>query len=669
MSARRPDAGPRRGGAPDALARVLDGSAPAFALLHRPQSAPGTVEVLLGSAAPYARLGDLPLPQDPEGAGGGPGEVLVVVPYRQLAERGHAVRDDGEALIGMPVAERQELPVAEALRRLPDEPVKSDQRDFDPPDREYAQAVRRVVAEEIGRGAGANFVVRRTFTSRLPDFTRAGALSFFHRLLRRENGAYWTFLVHTPGRWLIGATPERHISVEDGTAVMNPVSGTYCHPVGGPTLDGVLSFLADRKETDELAMVVDEELKTMARICPDGGQLLGPYLKEMARLSHTEYLIRGRCDLDVREVLRETLFAPTVTGSPVESAAEVIVRHESAGRGYYSGVLALIGREPSGRHSLDSAILIRTADIRGGSGATPEEARLSIGVGATLVRHSDPDTEARETRAKAAGLLAALGGGAPGRFAGHPDVRAALAARNDALAGFWLAEPERRGTPARPGRAAPRILLVDGEDTFTAMLGHQLGALGAEVTIRRWDELGEPDGGRAQSAGQPGGGRPGPGLDAWGLDGWDLVVPGPGPGDPRRLTDPKIARLRALLDRLVAHDRPFLAVCLSHQLLSIRLGLDLVRRDVPNQGTRREISLFGRREHVGFYNTFEARCERDLLHHPRLGPVRVARDPASGEVHALQGARFASLQFHPESVLTRDGPRVLTSVLAGLLPP
>jgi phenazine biosynthesis protein phzE len=90
---------------------------------------------------------------------------------------------------------------------------------------------------------------------------------------------------------------------------------------------------------------------------------------------------------------------------------------------------------------------------------------------------------------------------------------------------------------------------------------------------------------------------------------------------------------------------------------------------VPHQGTRREISLFGRREHVGFYNTFEARSERDLLHHPRLGPVQVARDSVSGEVHALRGARFASLQFHPESVLTRDGPRILQSVLDELLRP
>ncbi len=73
-----------------------------------------------------------------------------------------------------------------------------------------------------------------------------------------------------------------HISVRDGLAVMNPISGTYRYPPAGPNLAEVMEFLDNRKEADELYMVVDEELKMMARICEDGGRVLGPYLKEMA---------------------------------------------------------------------------------------------------------------------------------------------------------------------------------------------------------------------------------------------------------------------------------------------------------------------------------------------------------------------------------------------------
>ena len=166
----------------------------------------------------------------------------------------------------------------------------------------------------------------------------------FRALLAREPGTYWTFVIHTGERTFVGATPERHVSLSGGTAVMNPISGTYRYPPAGPTLQGVTEFLADRKETDELYMVLDEELKMMARICERGGRVIGPHLKEMARLAHTEYFIDGRTDLDVRDILRETMFAPTVTGSPLESAARVISRYEPQGRGYYSGIAALIGR-------------------------------------------------------------------------------------------------------------------------------------------------------------------------------------------------------------------------------------------------------------------------------------------------------------------------------------
>ncbi|WP_031068366.1 anthranilate synthase family protein [Streptomyces sp. NRRL WC-3742] len=613
---------------PDLLERVLSGTAGAFALLHRPQSDPGAVEVLLADPRTCATLAELPLEEGPFG------ESLVLVPYRQLAERGYPAHDDGHPLVAMTVTDRQSLPLAEALTRLPDEPVKLDQGGFDLSDQEYADTVRRVLAEEIGTGQGANFVIRRTYTAWLPGYSTAAVLSFYRRLLERERGTHWTFLVHTGEHVLVGASPERHLGLRESTAVMNPISGTYCYPPGGATLEGVLGFLDDRKEAEELSMVVDEELKMMARICPEGPRLIGPRLKEMTRLAHTEYLIEGRTGHDVRHILRETMFAPTVTGSPLENAAAVIARHEPTGRGYYSGIAALIGRDARGGRILDSTILIRTADL------TPD-GRLSIGVGATLVRHSRPEAEARETRVKASALLAALTDTTPERFATHPDVQSALGAHQARTADFWTAEPARRSHthPVLAGRSA---LLVDAEDTFTAMLAQQVGALGLDATVRRHDDLPDPDG-------------------------YDLLILGPGPGDPRDPAHPAVTRLTALLRRRLTTGRPLFAVCLSHQVLAAHLGLPLVRRTRPHQGVRRGIDLYGRREHVGFYNTYAARADRDTLHHPQAGPVTISRDPGDGEVHALRGPHFASVQFHAESVLTQDGPRILGSLLAATL--
>ncbi|MFJ9808813.1 anthranilate synthase family protein [Streptomyces sp. NPDC101158] len=583
------------------------------------------LDVLVGRVSLPASLAGIPLPPGPPAAGRvAHHESLVVVPYRQITERGYRCADDGAPLIAMTVTGQSTVPVREALARLPRTAATLGGGRFDLDDETYARMVGRVVREAIGEGEGADFVLRRTFLVDLGDYGPDTALAFFRRLLEQESGAYWTFLVHTGATTFVGASPERHLSLRDGTAVMNPISGTYRHPPEGPSLPGVMAFLSDRKERDELSMVVDEELKMMARICPGGGRVVGPYLKEMARLAHTEYLIEGRTDREVREVLRETLFAPTVTGSPLESACRVIARHEGTGRGYYSGVVALIGRDERGGRTLDSAILIRTAEIDAAG-------RVRIGVGATVVRDSDPDAEAAETRAKAAGLLAALEGDGPGPYGTHPEVRAALERRNADLSAFWLGAERTTGSPGLAGRT---VLVVDAEDTFTAMIGHQLHALGLDVTVRRYDGELAPEA-------------------------YDLVLLGPGPGDPADSGHPRMGTVRAVARRLLAHRHPFLAVCLSHQLVSLELGLPLLRKDVPHQGVQREIDLFGRRERVGFYNTFAARGSADRTVIDGVGPVELCRDPGTGEVHALRGPHFTTLQFHPESVLTGDGPGIL----------
>lgn len=614
----------------DLLDRILTARPPAFALLYRPGSGddPGAVDVLSGEVSFHRSLADVPL-----GAGSAPGpahDALVLIPYRQLTERGFAAPEDGQQLVAMTIDRHERVPVADVLARTPDHPTTVVDGHFNPDDEQYADVVRRVVAEEIGTGNGANFVVSRSYLATIEDYTPLAAVAAFCRLLVQERGAYWTFVIHTGARTLIGATPERHITLADGTAVMNPISGTYRYPPGGPTLQGVTDFLADRKEVDELYMVVDEELKMMARICPSGCRLIGPYLKQMARLAHTEYLIEGRTDRDVREILRETMFAPTVTGSPLESAARVIDRYEPHGRGYYSGVAALVGRDENGGRTLDSAILIRTADIDAGG-------RMRIAVGATLVRHSNPTAEVAETRVKAAGLLNALHNGADGSFAAHPEVRAALRQRNVDMARFWFGGSDVSSALA-PELVGCSALIVDAEDTFTAMIGMQLRAMGMQVTVRRFDEPFLPTA-------------------------HDVVIMGPGPGDPREAGDPKIAHLRAAIDELLALDHPFVAVCLSHQVLSLRLGYRLVRRRSPNQGVQREIDLFGSPARVGFYNTFAAQSAADVREAPGVGQVAASRDKHTGEVHALRGPHFASMQFHAESVLTVDGPRIFAQAL------
>lgn len=622
---------------PDRLSRLLDPSCPPFALLRRrtPGRDHDTVEVLIGQVGEVERLADLPVGELPS---------LALVPFRQIRERGFDVRDDGTPLSVLVAEEAYEIPLAEALAALPSHPVRVDGGRFDVPDEEYAATVRRVVEDEIGRGEGANFVIRRTYEGRIDGFGRADALALFRRLLEGERGAYWTYVVHTGERTLVGASPEVHVRMSGRTVVMNPISGTYRYPAGGPTVDSLLAFLGDRKETEELSMVVDEELKMMCTVGDMGGVVVGPRLKEMSHLAHTEYELRGRSSLDVREVLRETMFAATVTGSPVQNACRVIERYEAGGRGYYAGALALLGQDATGAQTLDSPILIRTADIAA-------DGAVRVPVGATLVRHSDPAGEVAETHAKAAGVLAALGvrpaaprpasveGDRPGN---DPRVRAALAARRRDLAPFWLRMQER------PAVSTGHALVVDGEDTFTAMLAHVLRVAGLEVTVRRYDD---------------------PGLRAAALAWEGPVVLGPGPGDPADAADPKMRMLRALAaDLLTGHRHGLVGVCLGHELLAAELGLPLIRKAEPAQGAQTRIDLFGAEEVVGFYNTYTAHCDDVLAGRLASQGVEVARDPATGEVHALRSRAggFVGMQFHPESVLTLRGAELLHELLAGI---
>ncbi|MEU2026021.1 anthranilate synthase family protein [Streptomyces sp. NPDC016469] len=614
--------------------RLLRDDCPPFALLRRrtPGHDHDTVEVLIGRVHEADRLADVPVGERPS---------LALVPFRQIAERGFDVRDDGTPLSVLVADETYTMPLDEALAALPRHEVRVDDGEFDVSDEEYAGTVRRVIEDEIGRGEGANFVIRRTFRGRIDGFGRADALALFRRLLAGERGAYWTFVVHTGERTLVGASPEVHVRMSGGTVVMNPISGTYRYPAEGPTPESLLAFLGDRKETEELSMVVDEELKMMCTVGDMGGVVIGPRLKEMAHLAHTEYELRGRSSLDVREVLKETMFAATVTGSPVQNACRVIERYEAGGRGYYAGALALLRREADGTQTLDSPILIRTADI-------DADGTLRVPVGATLVRHSDPESEVAETHAKAAGVLAALGV-RPARpeaererprLAADPRVREALDARRDGLAPFWLRMQERAAD--RTGHA----LVVDGEDTFTAMLGHLLRASGLDVTVRRYDEPGLREAVRAHE---------GP------------VVLGPGPGNPADAADPKMRLLRAMAAELVReHRHGLLGVCLGHELIAAELGLEIVRKAVPYQGAQTRIDLFGRPETVGFYNSFTARCDDAGAAELAAHGIEASRDEVSGELHALRGAGFASVQFHPESVLTLRGAAIVSELLAGL---
>ncbi len=182
-------------------------------------------------------------------------------------------------------------------------------------------------------------------------------------------------------------------------------------------------------------------------------------------------------------------------------------------------------------------------------------------------------------------------------------------------------------------------MILDGEDDFVNMLRHVLAVMGMTSSVVRHEDF-TPEA----------------------VQGYDLVIVGPGPGDPRDGDHPKIAVFRAAVEELLDREQPFLAVCLGHQVLCDRLGVELAYKDIVFQGTQSRVELGNREENVGFYNTFVGRASGELP-----PGVVVHADPRTGDVHMVEGPHYRGIQFHAESILTEHGYDLIHDLVLDLL--
>ena len=187
-----------------------------------------------------------------------------------------------------------------------------------------------------------------------------------------------------------------------------------------------------------------------------------------------------------------------------------------------------------------------------------------------------------------------------------------------------------------------KVLLIDHEDSFVHNIEQSLAAQGANVHCLR--------------ATVPAG-------DALRLDP-DAVVLSPGPGHPsdRRLT----GLARHLLHRW-DRERPFLGVCLGHQLIAEHYGAEVVRAPEPVHGDVARIRHDGKGIFAGVPSpTWVARYHSLVVRPASVPPaLEVAARGRDGLVMALRhrDRPVSSVQFHPESYLTPSGPLVLANFL------
>ena len=479
----------------------------------------------------------------------------------------------------------------------------------------YAQVVADA-RERFARGDLFEVVPSHVF------YGRCASPAAFYELLRQRNPAPYEFLFNLgEGEYLVGASPEMYVRVSGDRVETCPIAGTIAR--GEDTLEdaaNIATLLGSAKEESELTMCTDVDRNDKARVCVPGSvRVIGRRQIEMySRLIHTVDHIEGRLrpGFDAFDAFLTHMWAVTVTGAPKTWAMQFIEDHEDTPRRWYGGAVGKIGFDGS----MNTGLTLRTAHISGGIAA--------VRAGATLLYDSVPEAEEKETHIKARALLETL------------DEASRTASSRIVPGEAEVARPHVPGSAS--GDYAPRVLLVDHQDSFVHTLGDYFRQQGAEVTTLRFGFSPEL-------------------LDAYAPD---LVVMSPGPGRPADFG------CAALLDEVYARHLPVFGVCLGLQAMVEHAGGALSLLPEPAHGKPGLVRVAGGSLLAGLPAEFTAGRYHSL--YAPAGQVRggfaVTAATPDGVVMAIedeQAGRWA-VQFHPESILTasgRAGHQIIGNVL------
>jgi anthranilate synthase/aminodeoxychorismate synthase-like glutamine amidotransferase len=184
------------------------------------------------------------------------------------------------------------------------------------------------------------------------------------------------------------------------------------------------------------------------------------------------------------------------------------------------------------------------------------------------------------------------------------------------------------------------LLVIDNYDSFTYNLVQYFGELGADPVVKRNDTISPEEIGKLNPT---------------------RVVISPGPGKP---TD---AGISMEVIRRMGPTIPILGVCLGHQCIAEVYGGKVVRADRLMHGKTSPIRHQGTGVFAGLPNPFEATRYHSLIVERSSVPacLQVTADTAEGEIMGLQHREFPvhGVQFHPESILSREGKDLLRNFL------
>jgi anthranilate synthase len=468
---------------------------------------------------------------------------------------------------------------------------------------EYAAKV-RVVQEGCRKGDFFEVVPSQVFYTGY-----GGTPSELFKVVQKVNPSPYEFLINLGDEQLVGSSPEMFVRVEGDFVETCPISGTIARGKDAmEDSDQILSLLNSKKDESELTMVTDVDRNDKSRICKPGTvHLKGRRLIETySRLFHTVDHVTGilREDCDSLDAFLSHMWAVTLTGAPKRAAMQKIEELENSPRGWYGGAIGFI----SFNGNLNTGITIRTIHLKDGI--------AKVRVGATLLIDSDPDEEEKETRIKASAFIDAVLGKIP---------------------------PARKPyvPPPLEGRT-PRILFVDHQDSFVHTLANYVRQTGAEVITLR--------------SGFP--------IAVLEKEKWDMVFLSPGPGRPADFG------VSNLVKDCVERGIPVFGVCLGLQGMVEAFGGKLNLLDYPMHGKPSMIRNNQQGIFEGFPESFKAGRYHSIFARTEDLPECLEKTAVSddGVVMAIAHKELplASVQFHPESILTlKDdlGLKLLTNVV------
>lgn len=222
-----------------------------------------------------------------------------------------------------------------------------------------------------------------------------------HERLRTANPAPFAGLFACDGWAVISSSPERLVSVRGDVVETRPIAGTRPRFAGDDDAARIRELVGHPKERAEHVMLIDLERNDLGRVCTPGSVEVDELMtvESYAHVHHIVSNVRGRLRSDATPgaVIRAVFPGGTITGCPKVRCMQIIAELEGAGRGAYTGAFGWLNRDGD----LDLNILIRSAEVEGD--------KLRFRTGAGIVIDSDPQRELDETRAKARGMLRALG--------------------------------------------------------------------------------------------------------------------------------------------------------------------------------------------------------------------------------------------------------------------